>query len=501
MVKLLHNRHFYIGIAALVIVFVLLMIHGVSSRNNTPLVTAIVETGPVRELISVSGIAKAEQTAELAFPTTGIIQTVHVKIGDKVEAGDRLITLDSRALYADKQDALAALTRAVADRDELLKGPTLSERDVTSETLASKEEALETTILTETQKVDNAYRNLLSTDLTAESTDPEDDAVQPTISGTYNCGKEGSYLVEMYSSSAGSGYSYNLSGLETGTYSAYTSQPSEFGTCGLRIQFYEDSSYSRSIWRIDIPNTKSSQYVTNRNAHAFAVTQAESAVSLAEQALLLAKADSTNKNAPARSESVSRADAAVIQAQARLSRIDSTISDRSLTAPFAGVITEIDVLPGETVTTAPVVTLLASDKFEVTARIPEIDIGKLLIGQKVEMFFDARSDEILTGRISFISLKSTEIDGVSYYEAIIQLDEIPAWIRSGLNADIEIIVREEATGLRVPKRFVTKTDSGYSVIVQSKNNIATSTIEVLLEGNDGFMSITGLSEGDILVAP
>ena len=46
-------------------------------------------------------------------------------------------------------------------------------------------------------------------------------------------------------------------------------------------------------------------------------------------------------------------------------------------APFDGVVTNLDVLPGETVTNAPIVTLLADDAFDMTARIPEIDITKV----------------------------------------------------------------------------------------------------------------------------
>ena len=152
-------------------------------------------------------------------------------------------------------------------------------------------------------------------------------------------------------------------------------------------------------------------------------------------------------------------------------------------------------------TTAPVLTLLAAADFEVTARIPEIDIGKLLVGQPVEMVFDARSGETLMGTIDFISLQATEIDGVAYYEAVIFLETVPEWLRSGLNADIDIIISEAKEQLRVPKRFVFATDDGYKVLKQTGETTATTTVRVELEGNDGFIALTGLNEGDVLVAP
>jgi multidrug efflux pump subunit AcrA (membrane-fusion protein) len=173
-----------------------------------------------------------------------------------------------------------------------------------------------------------------------------------------------------------------------------------------------------------------------------------------------------------------------------------------LRAPFSGIITDIDILPGETVTTAPVLTLLAESDFEITARIPEIDIGQLVSGQKVELVFDAKSDEVLQGTIDYISLDATKIDGVAYYEAFIVLNETPMWLRSGLNADMDIITEESLDNLRIPTRFLTSSESGYEVLTQpAPNQTSTTSVELILKGNDGYAAITGLTEGDILVAP
>lgn len=494
--------HTYIAIAMIMILMVITMIYRVSSQDKSIEVTTTVETGPVRQLVSVSGIAEAEQSAKLAFTVTGIVNEVNVKTGSEVKAGDVLITLDTRSLQADRQDALASLAQAIANRDELLKGPTASARAVTAETLASKEAALSTTRDSEELKVKNAYRTLLSSDLIAYSDDPNEDAVRPMVSGTYTCDTEGSYTLDLFSSKSNSGYSYILSGIENGTFVASIDQPTPLGACGLYIMFDADSLYANSTWYIDTPNTRSTTYTTNRNAYTLTKTQAESAIALAEQAVTLAKADATNQNAPARSEAITRANAAVTQAEARLNRIDATIADRVLISPFDGVITNINVLPGETVTTGPVATLLASNTFDVKARIPEIDISKLQNGQIVEMLFDARSDEIIMGHIAFVSPEATTIDGVAYYEATITFDEAPDWIRSGLNADIDIITSKTTDTLRIPKRFLIETENGYVVRVkQETGTVASTTIEVLLEGNDGYVAITGVTEGDTLVAP
>ena len=501
MQKLFMSRPFYIGIATIIIVGVILMALGVGQTQEDTRVTTIVETGSVRQLVSVSGVAEAEQTAELAFPTGGIVSGVLVNKGDVVETGDTLITLESRTLAADRADALAALTRAISTRDELLAGPQSESRLATAETVLFKQASLETIKATQIDIVANAKRALLSGGLEAISDNPDREAVVPTISGTYTCEQEGSYVLDVYSSGSNSGYSYRLSGLESGTYTASVDQTSAFGNCGLRMKFDSDSTYRNTTWTINIPNQKSAQYVVNRNAYLLAQTQADSAITLAEQDILLAQANANSTNAPARSESVARANADIASANARIARIDSQIADRTIVAPFAGTITEIDILPGETVITEPVVTLLAESDFEVTARIPEIDIGKLLVGQSVEMVFDAKSDVTMLGTIDFISLKSTEIDGVAYYEAIITMADTPTWMRSGLNADIDIIITEVNDMMRIPKRFVSETNGVYSVLVQTGDNTASTTIDLLLEGNDGYVAFTGIENGSTVVAP
>lgn len=502
MKRLLFHRPLYVYIALGAIGVVIFMASSLQNKDTVALVTTAVERGTVEQLVSVSGVVEAEQSAELAFAVSGIVSDVTVSEGDVVEAGTVLVELEARTLAADRADAVAALSRAVATRDELLAGADTNTRTTNAETVALKEATLATTRATQAELVANAYRTLLSSSLTAVSDDHGETAAAPLISGTYTCDAEGVYTIETYGSNSESGYSYRLSGLEDGTYNLSTDQAVPLGSCGLRAQFVAGSKYGDTTWTIKIPNVTSASYVTNRNAYALAQTQAESAITVAEQDVALAIATANLNNAPARDEAIARANADIASANARIARIDAQLADRQIRAPFAGTITDIDILPGETVTTIPVVTILAQADFELTARIPEIDIGKLTTGQQIRAVFDARADETLTGTIDFISLAATEIDGVAYYEAIITLGQTPAWLRSGLNADIDIIVVETTDVLRVPRRFVTTDDSDNATVTTMRGEaLASTTIDILLEGDDGYIAFTGLNEGDVIVAP
>jgi len=402
MKKLVSSRYFYVAIAAAVILFVIFTVVDVRGNKQIEYVTTTVERGVVERLVSVSGIIEAEQSAELAFPITGIVASVEISKGDVVTAGDVLITLETRALQADRQDAFATLARAVASRDELLAGPQSESRAATAETVTFKEVSLKTIIATQADLVANSYRTLLSSSLSATSNDQSESAVAPIVSGAYTCSAEGTYTINTYSSGSNSGYSFRLSGLESGTYPVSSDQAIEIGNCGLNLRFGADSRYADTEWKIGVPNLESAVYITNRNAYTLAQTQAASAITLAERDLNLAKVTAASTNAPARSESITRANADITSANARIARIDAQIDDRTIRAPFTGTIVDIDILPGETVTTIPVVTILATSAFELTARIPEIDIGKLAFGQRARVVFDAKTEETLYGTIDFI---------------------------------------------------------------------------------------------------
>ena len=164
--------------------------------------------------------------------------------------------------------------------------------------------------------------------------------------------------------------------------------------------------------------------------------------------------------------------------------------------------TEVDIATGETAPTTPVITVLASDAFTLKARIPEIDITKLALGQKMNAVFDARSSETLTGEVTYISPIAKQIDGVAYFEITIELDTLPTWLRAGLNADIDIIIEQRKDVVRIPKRFVTTTADGTkSVLVPAGNRVATTTIEVLFTGNDSYYEIKGVDAGTTVIAP
>lgn len=458
----------------------------------------VVSRGTVSEIVSVSGIVEAQQEAELTFPTTGIVTDVFVEKGSIVQQGDVLATLASAELAAERRALVAERTRAEAKLSEVQNGAGSDTRALVEATVSNAARDLEREETLQNQLVAEARRALLTNDLAAVSTDPQERALAPAVSGTYACDAEGTYTVEVYRSASLSGYSYRVSGLEQGGGTAYTDQPGILGTCGLRLQFDGGANYSNSTWTISIPNKSSATYTTYKNAYDGAlVTRAKTLSAVADTYALSQKDAAATINT--RGEVIVQERASVSAADAKIAALDASIADRSIIAPFSGVVTEVGIAKGESAQATKIVRLIATDSFEVTAKIPEVDISKLAVDQHARMEFDAKPDTTVTGTVTYVAPQATLIDGVAYFPITVRLNETLDWMRAGLNVDVDIVTTERTDALRLPKRFVVIEGPNAWVIKRGTN--ASTSVSIGAIGNDGYVEIHGLNEGDVVVAP
>lgn len=485
-------------ILVIVVLGIIFLSYG-STNGSAHWVTATVEEGTVSRITSVSGTLKATQTARLAFPMNGTIEAIRVAEGYTVSEGDEIAVLFHNDLKAEYESAQAAFTIAKANYDELVNGLRPEERAVAETRVKIAEEELIRITREYDERVENAYRTLLSSNLVARPVKKDANGTAPTVGGTYTCA-EGTYTLSLFRSNADSGYSYHLRGLETGSGAAYTDSPAPLGTCGLTLQF-ADENYTEAEWTITIPNTESASYVTNLNAYNLARTTRTNAIRAAEQDLELAQRSDTLDTATPRPEALARAEAQVRQATAHIETVRAQIEDHVLTAPFSGVITRIDSVTGESANGEPVITMVSDQAFELTALIPEIDVTRVTVGQKARVIFDARQEETLEATVLRVSPLAREINGVSYFEAALALTTPVDWLRGGLNADIDIILDTRESVLRIPKRFLIEEAGNTSVLVPNGKETKSLPVSVKFSGNDGFVEIEGLTRGDTVIAP
>ncbi|MEA4906215.1 MAG: efflux RND transporter periplasmic adaptor subunit [Anaerolineaceae bacterium] len=138
------------------------------------------------------------------------------------------------------------------------------------------------------------------------------------------------------------------------------------------------------------------------------------------------------------------AQARLKNAQAQVEAANAALSDLTLAAPYAGVTSKLYVRSNEWVTAGQPVAMFAdlSDLKVETTDLSEIDVARLQVGNHAEVTFDALPDVNVGGTVSSIATMSDEGSGVNY-TVMIDLDEIPAGLRWGMTAFVDITLQGE----------------------------------------------------------
>ena len=308
MKKLIHQPKKIITIAAVIALVVgIFLFRTIGVAPHVVLPSAQDSAG---QASSVNVVSSTDNSYDLAFPQGGRVASVSVKVGDHVTKGQLLATLDSGSALGAVNQAKGALELAQAQ---------YASTDVQYANAKKQQDVL----------VQNAYRTLLSSNLAAVPS-VQDDSHNPTISGTYTCASEGTYEIDPYPSGANSGYSFTYSGLEKGGGVVTFNTPQALGSCGLYIQFVQGFE-GATKWTVSVPNTKSTTYVTNKNAYDLAVTTRDQVLSQ--------YAANLGQNG---SQSANTAKAAVDAAQGVYQAALGAYQNSLIVAPISGTVTFVD---------------------------------------------------------------------------------------------------------------------------------------------------------------
>ncbi len=111
-------------------------------------------------------------------------------------------------------------------------------------------------------------------------------------------------------------------------------------------------------------------------------------------------------------------------------------------APFAGVVTQLDVEAGEAVTPGDVLLVLATlDQLQArSVDLTELDVARVAVGQPAVVLVDALPDVEMAGRVARIGLQSVDYRGDVTYPIYVELQNPPPDLRWGMTAVIEVEV-------------------------------------------------------------
>ncbi|MEQ8660602.1 MAG: efflux RND transporter periplasmic adaptor subunit, partial [Gammaproteobacteria bacterium] len=109
------------------------------AAQTPPVVIAQAERRPIVHEVRVTGSVVSPRVARLSSEVAGQVETLHVELGDRVEAGATLVTLDAELARIALEAARAATREARAARDDAERRRAEAERLTADRTIAETE--------------------------------------------------------------------------------------------------------------------------------------------------------------------------------------------------------------------------------------------------------------------------------------------------------------------------------------------------------------------------
>lgn len=194
---------------------------------------------------------------------------------------------------------------------------------------------------------------------------------------------------------------------------------------------------------------------------------------------------------------IDTAQAAVTAAQSQLDVANHALAQTTLVAPYAGVITAVNVQVGQPAQgTAFVITNLSS--LYASVNVDEADITNIARGQLVSFTVDALPGVTITGKVDRIIPIADSTASVITYPINVILDPTSQPLLAGMTINATFTVKQLNNVVRIPNNFLKTDSTGQSTasLVNAVGGVATVPVKIGVQGADYTEVLQGLSAGD-----
>ncbi len=377
-----------------------------TAASNTDLITYQIDYGDLSAVIDETGSVYADQSATLYWQTTGVVGDVNVVLGQEVEADQTLAEISADSLpqsYFLAQQELIAATNALAD---LFDNAALVAANAQLD-LARAWEALYGAEYhwSEIQPGERATEEELEV-AKARMTIAEDELDRKQIQyddAVWDLAKAKALL-------------------------ALTVAKNEYEQAAWYVDWLQaelDENGSENEIEIQDPNV------------AMALANLEAAERSFEKV----------KDGPDPDD--------IRLAEARLAAAQASLDSASITAPFGGVITAVEVMEGDLVFPNTVAFRIDDlENLQVDVGVSEVDINQIKVGQPVKLVFDAIQGTEYQGEVIEVSPVGVLQQGLVSFQISIRVTDADEEVRPGLTAAVQIVVRQVEDALLIPNRAV-----------------------------------------------
>jgi macrolide-specific efflux system membrane fusion protein len=193
-------------------------------------------------------------------------------------------------------------------------------------------------------------------------------------------------------------------------------------------------------------------------------------------------------------------DAATQKGKSETDYWNKVYNQTALISPINGQVIVSSLNPGQTITTSDAV-LVLSDRLIVKADVDETDIGNLKLGQKAEISLDAYPDIKVAGVVDHIYYESKLVNNVNIYQVDLLPSAVPDVFRSGMSANVNIVIRQKDNVLLLPIAAVRSRNGRSFVSVRgtSQDSVRRMPVQTGLKDEKNIEIVQGLSSGDVVV--
>jgi HlyD family secretion protein len=464
--------------------------------------TATVQRGTVTASLSSAGTVRSAQSATIVWQTSGKVARVNVGVGDTVQVNQELAALDTNTLSPEVMNAQQDLVNAQKALDDLLNS-TVQQAQARQD-LVDAQTALNAVKQTATNDAAQAQLTL------ATAQKAYDDAVKKRNAMNYPHSSDKLVIenAQVDYLLAKNDYKDALHDFEDVAHKRLTNPDRVAALKALLTAKQKmDQMLATYNWYIlpwtpnDIAQADGNVSVTKANLDK---AQADweilkdgpnsASVTLAEAKLADAqRAWDRVKDGPTQAD--------ITAAQATVDAAKATLDSVYLTAPFAGTVTQLDIKPGDIVSSG-------TDAFRIDdmssvyidLQVSEIDVNNLKLNQPATLTFDAIPDNQYTGVVTQIGIVGTVSQGVVNYPVTVRIDNPDPSVRPGMTAALSVVINQHENVLMVPNQAIRVSGNQRTVTVLFEGQQIPVPVTVGLS-SDTETEVTGnqLREGDEVV--
>ena len=460
-------------------------------RSEIPddLRSAVVERGEMIVAVSASGAIEPAHRADLALDISGRVTAVPIEVGEEVQAGDLLVELDTERSRLQLEQAEANLASAEAQLAKLKAGPGAQEVEASEANVRAAEAQVGVAAAERDQVAAGAGQAAIA------SAEAEVASALTQQKKAYDWHET---TMECRTIEKDAGDVIPIGGGQTIT----LTQGFERTICPLLGVPEEQARYRLEAAgeALEAARARLEEAEAGSDVNQLSAAQSNVAAAAAQRDATRAQLDLLVKGA-SRGQ-IETAESNLDQAAATVEQARITLEQGRLEAPLDGVIAAVDALVGQQAAAGvPIVTVIDPSVFHVTIGVDELDVGRLDIGQRANLSFDALPDTAVTGTVNHIGEVAALDSGIVTYDVRIDLAPTEAPIKSDMTASATIVVEEIPDALMIPTWAIHVDRESGQYYVRRRTPGGFERVDVTLGArHEGVAQVvSGLSAGDEVV--